>query len=344
MELSRMRVTFRRYLRHAVLARLLMGRTAGEFFHRHSRNRFVKLFWSAGQWHLYMRHRFSLPSFLAARAALGLLQGRDGLILDAPCGMGHLSHYLAKMADPGRIVAMDLDPESAYAARRFFMPDAAAVVVWDMNEALPLRDGSVGAIFCLDALHFVAEKRALADEFMRVLRDDGVIAILHAHNSLQYNPSAGMPLSPDEYADLFRGRSVRMYPEDHFLRAQLLNEPIDLTQSAPPEDLKKANALMLIVAKDPSILSELTPTGKLLACRASNPRLGDLYTARNSGGKVTFERSIPPTLRGEYPNIDEVLPERWVSAAPLTVSRQSPSEDREDLLEHNVFIDLPDIY
>ena len=92
-------------------------------------NRLVYPFWLVGQWCLYMQHRFTTPSFLAARTALGLLQPRDGLILDAPCGMGHFSHYLAKMADPARIVAMDLDPKSAYAARRFFRPNAAAVLV-----------------------------------------------------------------------------------------------------------------------------------------------------------------------------------------------------------------------
>jgi hypothetical protein len=57
---------------------------------------------------------------------------------------------------------MDLDPESAYAARRFFIPNAAAVLVWDMNEPLSLQDGSIGAIFCLDAFHYVTDKQALA--------------------------------------------------------------------------------------------------------------------------------------------------------------------------------------
>jgi hypothetical protein len=107
MEVSGLRVTFRRYLRHAVLARLLSGRVVGEFCHRHAESKLITPFWSAGQWHLYMQHRFTAPSLLAARAALGLLPGRDGLILDAPCGMGHFSHYLAKMADPARLVAIE---------------------------------------------------------------------------------------------------------------------------------------------------------------------------------------------------------------------------------------------
>ena len=349
MELSGIRVTFRRYLRHAALAWLLTGRCANEFCRRlaGSRlkgNRLVKHFWPAGQWHIYLQHRFTTPSFLAARAALGLLHGRDGLILDAPCGMGHLSHYLAKMTDPARIVAMDLDPEFAYAARRFFIPDAAAILAWDMNEPLPLQDGSVGAIFCLDAFHYVTEKRSLASEFTRVLSGDGVIAILHLHNRLQDNPAPGTPLSPDEYADLFPGNTIRMYPEDHFLNAQLRNDPVDLTRSAPPEDLEKANALMLIVAKDADTLSELTPTRTLLAGQASNPQLSDLYTERRRDGKVILERSIPPTLHDEYPNMGAILPQRWTSAEAPATGEQSPSADQQSLLEHNVFVDLPKNY
>lgn len=340
MELSGMRVTFRRYLRNAALGWLLTGRTVGGFCRRYSGNRLVAPFWAAGQWRLYMRHRFATPSFLAARAALGLVEARDGLILDAPCGMGHFSHYLARLADPARIVAMDLDPKSAYAARRFFIPAAAAVLGWDMNEPLPLEDESVGVIFCVDAFHYVTEKGALAREFTRILRRDGVIAILHLHNRLQKNPAAGTPLSPGEYADLFRGNTVRMYPEDHFLHAQLRNEPVDLTRSAPPGELEKAPALMLIVAKDANTLTTLPPTRTRLAAQASNPRLSDLYRAHRRGGTVIFERSLPPTLQDEYPTMDTILPPRWVSAA----GAPSPPADQQDLLERNVFIDLPENY
>ena len=341
MEVSGLRVTFRRYLRHAALARLLSGRVAGEFCHRHAESKLIKPFWSAGQWHLYMQHRFTAPSFLAARAALGLLPGRDGLILDAPCGMGHFSHYLAKLADPARLVAIDLDPESAYAARRFFVPSAAAVLTWDLNDQLPLADESVGTVFCLDAFHYVSGKKALAAEFLRVLRPDGVIAILHLHNSLQYNPMAGTPLTPEEYAGLFRGHTVRAYPEDYFLTAQLGNEPVDLTRSAPGEELQRANAIMVVVAKDPACLAMLPTTGDLLAARAANACLGGLYTTQRNGNDVTFERSVPPTLRGEYPNIDDALPERWTSALAAGEHGDSRPADQERLLRHNIFLDLP---
>jgi hypothetical protein len=235
---------------------------------------------------------------------------------------------------------MDLDPKSAYAARRFFIPAAAAVLGWDMNEPLPLEDESVGVIFCVDAFHYVTEKGALAREFTRILRRDGVIAILHLHNRLQKNPAAGTPLSPGEYADLFRGNTVRMYPEDHFLHAQLRNEPVDLTRSAPPGELEKAPALMLIVAKDANTLTTLPPTRTRLAAQASNPRLSDLYRAHRRDGTVIFERSLPPTLQDEYPTMDTILPSRWVRAA----GAPSPPADQQDLLERNVFIDLPENY
>jgi ubiquinone/menaquinone biosynthesis C-methylase UbiE len=150
---------------------------------------------------------------------------------------------------------------------------------------LPLEGESVGAIFCVDAFHYVTGKSALAREFTRILRRDGAIAILHLHNRLQKNPTEGMPLSPGEYSDLFPGHAIRMYPEDHFLNAQLRNEPIDLTRSAPAEELEQAQVLMLIVAKDADTLTALAPTRTLLAAQASNTQLRDLYTARRRAGE-----------------------------------------------------------
>jgi hypothetical protein len=171
---------------------------------------------------------------------------------------------------------MDLDPKSAYAARRFFIPAAAAVLGWDMNEPLPLEDESVGVIFCVDAFHYVTEKGALAREFTRILFGK----------------------------------------------------------------LEKAPALMLIVAKEANTLTTLPPTRTRLAAQASNPRLSDLYRAHRRDGTVIFERSLPPTLQDEYPTMDTILPPRWVSAA----GAPSPPADQQDLLERNIFIDLPENY
>ena len=233
--------------------------------------------WGAGQWHLYLRHRFTTPSFLATRGALGLVEGRQGLVLDAGCGTGHLLHNIGRLVDPSRVVVMELDPAKAYAARQFFLPDAAAVLAWNLDEPLPLADDSVGAAFCLDAFHYVNKKRDLAAEFVRVLNEVEVLAILHLHNQLQYNPSVGSPLYPAEYQGLFPGCVVRMYREEEFLPAYLRAEPLDLSASVPAALLDSASVLMVLVAKRPDALTVLKPVRRSLAECAINPQVADVY-------------------------------------------------------------------
>lgn len=342
LELTRRPVTFRRFIPHAALGRVMATRRMGKFFGRLSGYAPTRRFWGAGQWNLYLRHRFTTPSFLAARGALGLLDGRHGLVLDAGCGTGHLLHNIGRLVDPSRVVALDVDPVKAYAARQFFLPAAAAVLAWDLNEPLPLADGSVGAAFCLDAFHYVSGKRELAREFVRVLNDDGVLAILHLHNRLQYNPSPGSPLSPAEYRDLFPGCVVRMYREEDFLRAHLRGEPLDLSASAPAALLDSASALMLLVAKNPDALTVLEPVRSTLAKCAVNPQVAELYSVRGGKGEVVLERFIPSTLRAEYPEMEEILPGRLACATVTSPRGRLEFVDQQALLEGSILIDLPE--
>jgi SAM-dependent methyltransferase len=133
----------------------------------------------------YLRHRYCAPALLSAIPLLGLVRDHDAdeaPVLDAPCGMGHLASMLTKIIPQERIVCMDLLPYFAYAARRFFVPDAKFTIAYDMSRPLPLADASFGTIFCLDAIQYIPNKPRVAAEFMRVLGDDGVVAILHAQN------------------------------------------------------------------------------------------------------------------------------------------------------------------
>jgi hypothetical protein len=95
---------------------------------------------------------------------------------------------------------------------------------------------------------------------------------------------------------------------------------------------------MVVVAKDPAELITLSATRDLLAQGAANACLAELYTSHQHGQQAIFERQVPPTLRGEYPNIDDVLPERWPAAMSTP---GAPAGDQFQLLRHNVFIDLP---
>ena len=343
MERLGVRLTFRRFLRRGMLARLIGTGGLYGVVEKLPPQSFTERVLMSAQFSLYMRHRFCAPSFLSAIPLLGLVRGARGLVLDAPCGMGHLAYTLTKLVPPSRLVCMDLLPAHAFSARRFFAPGALAAIAHDMNEPLPLVGGAFSAIFCSDAFHYVTNKAQLAREFMRLLGDDGVLAILHLHNRLQHNPAAGDPLSPAEYARLFEGFAVRLYPERHLVDAYLADSPLDLGAECSEGELNEASALALVAAKSPAAFRVVPSVREQLLAAAHTPRLNELYRRRRRGGQIILQRRLPRTLVAEYPRLVDALPERAV--VPAGGVRRDGGwlrfTDERRLLRQHVLLDLP---
>jgi SAM-dependent methyltransferase len=346
MERLGMKVTFNRFVRHRILAALMERCRLRHVVQKLPTTPMTDKVVKASQFNLYIRHRFSAPSFLSTIPLLGLVLDTQGLILDAPCGMGHLSYKITRLVPEQRMVCMDLLPPFAYSARRFFVPNAAAAIVHDMNDPIPLKGGQFSAIFCSDAFHYVANKQELASEFMRLLRDDGVLAIPHLHNRLQYNPVPGIPLSPDEYAKLFEGFHVRLYPERHLVDAYLNDRPLDLSVRYSDDELNGADAMVLVASKSPNAFRVLPRMRQRLQEAASNPRVSGLYEMRRSNGHVVFRRKLTDSLKLEYPRFVEVLPEQ-VTIDATHMHQQGNRvrfEDAPELLRQHVLVDVPEEY
>ena len=224
-------VTFRRYVRHrcARLAADEPGRwrvlpsTLG--------NRLVRPFCGAGQWHLYMQHRFTVPSFLATRQHSVCSEARRA---DSGRSMRDGSSFagLAKMTDPARIVAMDLDPESAYAADAYSSPMLQRPGLGYRRPAAPPRRKR-RSIFCLDPFHYVTDKRRSATKSPGAQKQQSYCRSA-SPQSLPTQPGARYTTVAGWIRRSFSGTTIRMYPEDQFLRAQLLNGPIDLHNQRLP--------------------------------------------------------------------------------------------------------------
>ncbi len=111
-------------------------------------------------------------------------------VLDLAAGTGKLTRVLARRYR--RVIAVEpLDGMRAIIAR-----EAPAAETFDGRaEAIPLPDGEVDAVFVAQAIHWFANDVAVA-EIARVLRPDGVLAILRNETS----DDAASPL-PDAYRD-----------------------------------------------------------------------------------------------------------------------------------------------
>jgi 2-polyprenyl-3-methyl-5-hydroxy-6-metoxy-1,4-benzoquinol methylase len=98
--------------------------------------------------------------------------GRE--VLDAGCGVGYGSAYLAEVAS--RVVAVDIDPESiAYARERYAAPNVE-FRLGDLR-ALELESDSFDVVTSFEVIEHLREQEAFVDELARVLRPDGVLVI-----------------------------------------------------------------------------------------------------------------------------------------------------------------------
>lgn len=95
-----------------------------------------------------------------------------GIALDAACGTGRHTAYLASLGH--KVIGIDTSPEMLAIAREK-MPDGEFYEA-DLH-AVPLADGSVDLVVCAIALSHVSDLAQPLAEFVRVLRPDGHLVI-----------------------------------------------------------------------------------------------------------------------------------------------------------------------
>src|SRR5688572_16365307 len=347
LEAMGVRQTFERFVRHRALSELVHRFNLAPALHKLSPRALFGRVAAAAQWNTYIRHRFVQPQMMSILPLLGLVRGREGPVMDAPCGMGHLAFLLGKLVPPERLVCMDLSGAFVYSTRRFFMPRLGAGVVHNMNRPLPLADASLAAAFCLDAFHYVENRPQLAREFMRVVRDDGVVVIAHLHNRLHRTDYAGYPLSPSEYLQLFDGHTVRLVPEEALLEAYVTNRPVDLSQPVPEQELNRHKYLHLVAAKSEAALGRVGPVRDALIDAARNPRVSGLYRMRHGeNGTLVFERDVPEGLLEHHERLADVLPARHTmpASAYRAVNGRPRFDNERELLERHILVDVPEDY
>ena len=200
----------------------------------------------------YFLHRFSDPTFVAAEALLRIL-GRaaariGGPWLDLCGGAGHLAHALADPGGPaageGTVIA-DLYFRKLWLATHLAAPGADAVCC-SADAPLPFTTGRFAMVVLMDAFPYIWHKRLCADEMMRVARPDGIVALPHLHSSEGENFSAGDPLSPSAYRDLFAAFEPALFSDARLLKGLLEEACVDLTDDRSPDQLRGEPSLTLV--------------------------------------------------------------------------------------------------
>lgn len=306
---------------------------------------------------MYLKHRFSAESLWSLYPFVPLLKLRKGRILDLGCGVGHASSILSSCVEPGQLVCADTMFSNLYLAKKYFAQEAEYICL-DANYPLPFKEGVFDTVLMLDAFHYVEARALLAVEMQRILNQQGLLLLLHLHNSLIPNPAPGVPLSPSGWANLFQQLPVKLLPERNSIEDFALNDRLDLAKEYTMSELNSARALVIAGTRDKALYHVYPEVASDFLCNKGNLIINPIYSINHAAERLVLQRKFPnETFRKEYPFTEGYLPERYhiegelaqvLRGRTLDIASRELSEQGflclEELMRKFIIINVPANY
>ncbi|MBL7124599.1 MAG: class I SAM-dependent methyltransferase [Dehalococcoidales bacterium] len=302
----------------------------------------------------YLRHRFSSETLWLVYPFIPLLKSRTR-ILDLGCGTGQASFIISSYAKPKDLICADQSFRSLYVAKKYFVRNAEFIAL-DANYKLPFNGNLFDCIFMLDTFHYVQAQALLATEMERILSPEGLLLLLHLHNSLNYNPSAGQPLSPSDWVDLFHQLPIKAFPEEKLIKDFILKGRLDLARGFRQPELNASRAFCLIGTSNDSIFKTYDEVQSALLSNKDNLIINPIYKIRRQNDSLLLQRrSLSKSFRQEFPLSVEYLPQQYIISGKLAkimkgdilASNELLDDDLpsiEDLMSKFILINVPPNY
>ncbi|MER6692455.1 class I SAM-dependent methyltransferase [Streptomyces minutiscleroticus] len=136
------------------------------------------------------------PAYAAAVADLGLRPGDR--VLDAGCGTGRALPALRDAVGPsGTVLGADLTPAMLEAAVRAGRDRVGRLLLADVVR-LPLRTGSLDAVFAAGLIAHLPDPADNLRELFRVVRPAGTLALFHPIGRAALAARQGRRVTPDD--------------------------------------------------------------------------------------------------------------------------------------------------
>jgi len=293
----------------------------------------------------YFTYRFSDPTFVVGSTLLGAV-GSDARCwakraIDLCGGSGHLTRVLCQAGGGADVVLADAYFWKLWLAKRITAPDCQPVCC-DANNPLPFARDVFSLAVCSDAFHYIWSKRLLSSEMMRIA-GDGVIVLSHIHNALAENFSAGMPLAPEWWRNLFAELNPRLFKESDVFESAATRQPVDLSHNYSDEELKDEAALSMIATG----IDGLFHTYKTAPAANSSGvlRINPLYQIERTGDTAILRLQFPsPEYEEEFGLCKRYLPGQVKISADALKDLPAANGEVQRLLEQRVVLDLPSGY
>ncbi|MFD9502699.1 class I SAM-dependent methyltransferase [Streptomyces sp. NPDC060035] len=135
----------------------------------------------------------------AYAAAVGALRLRPGdAVLDAGCGTGRaLPHLRTAVGPGGTVLGADLTPAMLNAAARAGRGASGALLLADVAQ-LPLRAGTLDAVFAAGLISHLARPERDLRELARVVRPGGRLSLFHPIGRAALAARHGRDISDDD--------------------------------------------------------------------------------------------------------------------------------------------------
>lgn len=296
----------------------------------------------------YLLHRFSDPTYVVSEAILRAFNhvapAAPGRALDLGGGAGHLARCLAGLSGVTEVVLADLEFWKLWLAKEFVAPNAHAVCC-DANAPLPFAPGAFPLAFCSDSLNYIWQRRLVVGELRRLAGARGSLVVTHLHNALCENPSAGLPLPPDGWRNLFEGAPVRMFKESVVLDALVSRQPVDFSADNTDAELVAEPAMFAIATPGGEGLRKEIPAAATR--KAGRLTINPLYAIESEGARQVLTRHFPSAFyEEEFAAAKRYLPERVELTAEQLEKLAAGTLDGglEDLARRRVLLELPESY
>lgn len=259
----------------------------------------------------YFRHRFSSETFWNIYPFIRLLKEKKKRILDMSCGVGYASFVISRYVNPKELISVDNTFSYLYSLKKYFAKDAECTCL-DGNYPLPFKKGIFSSVLMIDAFHYINARSLLAKEFERVIHSEGLLLLLHVHNSLvRQHQYAGKPMPPQVWKNLFNDLEIRVYPEKNLLEDFLFKNRLDLTKKYSEEELIHSNAICMIGTRDESIFNVFNGVQEDLVKYKRKIIINPIYRI-NHKEKDVLIMNLPNKFKKEYPLSEKYLPEKVI--------------------------------